>query len=241
MKTRLSPGAKWTIVIVALCILCFIVVPAIVGDGSGSADPHAGHDHASESAGDDHAGESADDGHGHNTQSGGHSHSDAAHNKSAKDSCEIKQQSNGVYTYRVVSRAGHAYVNQRLCPTKPVITEISRDVICLSAKDSDKNNLSGWAIYYNVTGEGTASPVFEHVLAANNSEVAYLEGASGKFYVTVCDPFKPSQVTRTELAGLAVVDSSSNPKIEYKMLGNGDLQVSYTANGAKQVVNVNLK
>ena len=80
MKTKLSRGAKWTIALVGLCILCFIVVPLIVSPTT--ADPHAGHDHAE---GDTH------------TQQAGHDHADAAHNKAAKDSYEVRQLENGSY------------------------------------------------------------------------------------------------------------------------------------------------
>ncbi|MBE6806990.1 MAG: hypothetical protein E7527_03115 [Ruminococcaceae bacterium] len=229
MKTRISKGAFWTWLIVGLCILCFIVVPAILGP----ADPHAGHDHANPSA----------DPHGSADPHAGHNHADKAHNKDAADAYTVKKRSNGTYTYSVVSRAGHTYTAPEIYMTKPTLTEISKDVIAVSGQRGKSNNLSGWAIYYNVVGEGRTTHVYEYVLAMTDTKVAYLEGQKGKFCVVVCDPFNETHATRVALPELekTITSQSSNPKMTYKELQDGTLQVTYTVNGAKKTVSVPLK
>lgn len=234
MKTKISPALLCILSVFALILVCFIVMP---GEG-GNADPHAGHSHANQPTADPHAG------HNHGTQStgahAGHNHADKAHNKTAKESYELVKSDNGTYFYRVISRAGHTYNSQEIYMHEPTLTEIDKDTILVSGQRGKMNNLSCWAIYYNVEGEGQASKLYDYVLASTKDAVAYLHGDSGKFQVVVCDPFNDQVTTRTELEGLTVAEGG-NPKISYEMLKNGDLQVSYTANGINQVVNIKLK
>ena len=265
MKTKLSPGALWTLIIVGLCILCFIVVPLIV-----APDPHAGHDHTSGEThsedeghsnaghGDSHAtADDADphaghdhatpptDGHNHAAPSGngshdGHNHADAAHNKSAKDSYMVKKQSNGIYTYQVVSRAGHPYASEIAIMTEPTLTVISDDVILVSGRYGKSNNLSGWAYNYNVVGEGTVGAFDNYVLAATENKVAYLEkDGDSPFRVVVCNPFNTAEATRTDLPGLAIAEGG-NPVLDYALLDNGTLQVTYKVGDTEKVVDVKM-
>lgn len=207
------------IALVAVALLIVVVLAVARPFDNDSADPHAGHDHS--------------------TGTTGHNHADAAHGKSAKDSYEVKRQENGSYIYRVVSRAGHSYTTQESYPQRPTVTEISRDVIAVSGLLSEKNNLSGWAVYYNVTGEGQVSRTFNYVLATGHSRVAYLAGQGGKFRVVVCNPFNEMEATSTDLPGLKIT-STGNPEITYKVVNKNLLQVSYTVNGAEKTVTIGL-
>lgn len=252
MKTKLSPGALWTLIIVGLCVLCFIVVPLIV-----APDPHAGHDHASGETHSDGETHAEDEGHsnpghshapnngGHTAPSatgshGGHSHADAAHNKSAKDSYTVKKQSNGIYTYQVVSRAGHPYASKIAIMTEPTLTVISDDVILVSGRYGKSNNLSGWAFYYNVVGEGSVGAFDNYVLAATENKVAYLEkDGDSPFRVVVCNPFNTAEATRTDLPGLAIAEGG-NPELDYALLKDGTLQVTYKVGDTEKVVDVKM-
>ncbi len=233
MKTRLSRGAIWTWIIVGLCIACFIVVPAILGTGA-ETDPHAGHNHANQSSGDAHA-----DADSH----GGHNHADKAHNKPAVNSYQDRKMSNGTYTYTVISRSGHTYAAQHICMTKPTATAVSNDIVKVSGQNSTQNNLSTWAIYYDVAsnnGEGIASNLFERVLVATDNKVAYLQGENGQFSVVVCDPFKPSTTTVIDLPGLSTNNQTKTPDLTFGEPVNGVLKVSYTVGDTQKVIDIPL-
>lgn len=214
------------IVVAALVALALLIVVVVaIAKGNAGTDPHAGHDHSTGQV-----------------QSGstGHTHAEAAHNKSAKNSYEVKRQGDGSYIYRVVSRAGHSYTTQQSYSQQPTVTEISNDVIAVSGMLSEKNNLSRWAVYYNVADEGQESRTFNYVLAAGDSKVAYLTGNKGQFLVTVCDPFNEAESKNTRLPGLTVTQTG-NPEISYKVVGKNVLQVTYTVDGAERTVSVSLK
>lgn len=230
MKTKISPVLLCLLSVFALVLVCFLVMP----NGTEATDPHAGHNHATPSTGNNHATPSASDSHA------GHNHADTAHNKAAKDSCEIVKRENGTYTFRVISRAGHTYTAPSLYMEEPTVTAISQDIVKLSGQYG-KHNLSGWAVYYNVVGEGVATRQFEYVLASTDSKVAYLHGDNGKFQVVVCNPFREEQATRTPLPDLPITETSK-PRLNYKVMNDGHLQVSYTdANGNPQSVSIPLK
>ena len=239
MKRKLKRSHIIILAVVVLSLISFMVIPQILGVDS-TTDPHAGHNHGSEVT-DEHAGhDHADTNTNTNTNTNsGHKHT-AAHNKSAKDSYAMTKRENGTYSFTVTARSGHVYDCPSLFMSEPIVSVISNDVILVSGKYGRNNDLSGWAYYYNVVGEGKVGSFGNFVLAATANKVAYLDDSSSDpFRVVVCDPFDTSKATYTELPGLEISDSGS-PKVDCKMLDNGDLQVTYIVDGANKSVTIKM-
>ena len=226
MKTKISPVLLCLLSVMALVLVCFLVMP------SEAVDPHAGHDHATATTADPHAG------HDHAQSEAKPSQTLATHNKSADESYVCTKNEDGLYSYEVTSRNGNKYTSNRRLEQEPVFTALSEDVLMVSTPPHESNNLTGWAIFYDVRRD-KFSDSYEHVLANTDNTVAYLHGEQGEFTVVVCYPFQDGATTRTKLEGLSLSETG-NPAIEYTLHRDNILQITYNVGDAEKVVYIDM-
>lgn len=223
MKMKISPVLLCLLSVMALVLVCFLVMPSeeVAGD-------HAGHNHA---IGETHTVQTV--------QTVQTVPTNPTHNKAAKDSYTCTENKDGTYSYQVTMRNGAQYESQENYAEKPTFTALSQDVLMVSGALSKENNLSGWAAYYDVK-HNLYPNIYRAVLANTDNRIAYLYGEKGEFFVAVCDPFRPSTAEKTKLDGLTLSESG-NPVIDYQTLKNGDLQITYTVDGAEKTVTIEMK
>lgn len=204
--------------LVALALLTTVVVAVVRQFDTTPADPHAGHNHAP--------------GETHGTQ--------ATKNLKVSECYTIKKAEDGTYSVEITNTKGGVMFSEKNLAEKPQVTVVDDNLLSVSGMLSKKNNLSGWAILFNVR-TATSSQRYDHVLATKKNHVAFLDRRDDKWVVIVERPYSPGgEFESTELPGLTITKTGS-PKIAYRTLESGDLEVSYTtAEGKKKVVLVKM-
>ena len=202
------------LVVLALIILVVLTVVHAV-DTANTADPHAGHDHATET----HATYNAD--------------------LKPSDSYKVTENKDGTYNVEVRNRMGGVMYSQENLRVKPEFTQVDKHVLCITGREYKENNLSGWAVFCNIQAN-TIYRQPERVLATYENRVAYLDYRTDKFLVFVYAAFDNSvPLAATELTDLAI-QQSGNPELEYSLSKNGDLKVTYATKDGKKTVTVEM-
>lgn len=218
MKKFWKKYRAWIIVIAAAALL--ITVGTL---RKNTADPHAGHDHATNP---------------HTEQSqnadphAGHDHSDYK----AQNSYTITTDANGHYAVQVKDAHGSEIISRKNMINKPVCTAVNEDILCVTSGDVALS--SRWAIFCNVK-QGTTSRMYTGCLATKGTYVAYGTNTDGVWQVHVESAFSSAGYSETyTLEGAYANDSRS--VIEKAELVDGNLLVTYRAGDVEKTATIDM-